>query len=68
MFRAGVIEILTRIETCSHHVHVNISANHCSWKVISMKFVHVGLEEEVTELMLGSQKYRDRHGILLLTD
>jgi len=48
MFLAGVIEILPRKEICSHHVvHVDISANHFSRKVL-LKLVHVGLKEEVT--------------------
>ena len=69
MFRAGVIEILTSEEICSHHVvHVDISATHFSRKVL-LKLVHVGLEEEVTELVLGPQEDRDSHlGKLVLID
>jgi len=68
MFLAGVIEILTREEICSHHVvHVDISANHFSRKVL-LKLVHIGLKEEVTELMLGPQEDRDSHSKLVLID
>ena len=61
MFWAGVIEILTRKEICSHHVHVDISSAHFSWKVM-LKLVHVGLEQVVPELVLGPQEDRDSHG------